>query len=303
MVTFSTWALAKAYYSECFANDSVHIREPQGEQTPIHSPVRKRQKLRNTPSKPPHPAVLVQPHFAPTMNPKTPPGIPLLSSDEYSPLVFPESPPAKVAHRVVQETANDIVTELAKSINRHYSSAQAQATTQISIDSAPQPPAMAPTPSPQIVRPHAIRGHNRPYVFIADSSDEDAPAPPATTIFKGDNRPHVIVDDSSDEDAPAPPATTTTFMSNNRPHVIVIDSSDEEATAPPAATTSKGNNRPRVIVVDSSDEDVHSTAAALAIAPGSDGEEVFLFDSETELQLDELLGEQRAGRRKRSHRR
>jgi len=309
MATFSSWDVAKAYYNECFGDDSVRIREFREEHTPTQSPVHKRQKVRNTSSKLTANA-LVQPHFAPAVNPTTPLGSPSVNSvnfDGYSPLVFPESPLSKSAHHGVQETTTDFVAELANTINKKYLRTRAAPIASIRSDS--QPPAQAPTPSPQTVRPRVI---------VDDSSDEDEAAITGTTNVKGNNRPRVIViDSSSDEDAtPAPVATN--FKGNKYPRAIVIDSSDEDATPAPAATNFKGSKYPRAIAATSSR--AHSTAPSSAMnsrlpAPTSplfvkfnsnpparaysDNEELLSYSSDIERQLDELLGEDRAGRRKR----
>lgn len=281
MATFSSWDLAKAYYNECFGNDSVRIREFHEEQTPTQSPVRKRQKIRNTPSKLTANA-LVQPHFAPAVNPTTPLGSPSVNSvnsDGYSPLVFPESPVPKPARHGVQETTTDFVAELANTINSEYLRTWAAA--MASIRSGSQPPAQAPTPSPQIVRPHVI---------VIDSSDEDETAITGTTNDKGNNPPHVIVIDSSDEDAtPAPVAAN--FKGNNRHRAIAAASSHARSTAPPSAMNSR-------LPTPTSSLFIKFNSGPPVTHARSDNEELLSYSSDIERQLDELLGEDRAGRPK-----
>ena len=141
MATFSSWDLVKAYYNECFSNDSVCICKFCKEQMPMQSPVHRRQKIQNTPSKLMANA-LVQPHFALAVSPTTPLGSPSVKSinfDGYSLLVFPESPLLKPAHHGVQETTTDFITELANTINNKYLRTQAAA--MASIHSGSQPPA------------------------------------------------------------------------------------------------------------------------------------------------------------------
>ena len=63
MVTFQTWLQVEVYYTMCFEADSVRICDPRPVQTPIHSPVHKKQKLGKGSSLT-RPKVLTQPHFA-----------------------------------------------------------------------------------------------------------------------------------------------------------------------------------------------------------------------------------------------
>ena len=69
MALFPTWTQAHGYYSTCFAANSVHIRHPQDEQTPIHSPICKKTKVRLTHAELTRTrAAIIQPHFAPVVN-------------------------------------------------------------------------------------------------------------------------------------------------------------------------------------------------------------------------------------------
>ena len=282
MATFSSWDLAKAYYNECFGNDSVRIREFREEQTPMQSPVHKRQKIRNTPSKLTANA-LVQPHFAPAVSPTTPLGSPSVNSinfDGYSPLVFLESPLSKPAHHGVQETTTDFVAELANTINNEYLRTRAAA--MASIRSGSQPPAQVPTPSPQIVRPHVI---------VIDSSDEDETAITGTTNFKGNNLPCVIIIDSSSDENATPAPITTNFKGKKYPHAITTASSHVHSTAPPSAMNSRLPAPTSSLFVKFNNDPPVAHAR-------SDNEELLSYSSDIKCQLDELLGEDRPGWRK-----
>ena len=69
MALFLTWMQVHGYYSMCFAANSVHIRQPQDEQMPIHSPIRKKMKVRLTCAELACTrAAIIQPHFAPAVN-------------------------------------------------------------------------------------------------------------------------------------------------------------------------------------------------------------------------------------------
>ena len=300
MVTFSSWDLAKAYYKECFGNNSVHLREFREEQTPTQSPLRKRQKTQN----PPHKLLAnapVQPHFAPAVTPTKPLGSPSVNSDRYSPLVFPESPLPKPTHHGVQETATDPIAELAKEINNRYLKVRAAANA--SIRSGSQPPAQPPISSPHIVRPHVI---------VIDSSDEDETPITSTGNLRDNNPRRIIVVESSDEDV-MPTPVATNFKGNKYPRATAT-----AATPAPAATNLKGNKLTGAIATASShprsaapptamNSSMQASTSSLFVKfnsnppakyTRSDHEDLYRYSSDTERQLDELLGENRAGRRK-----
>ena len=174
MATFSTWASARDYYSECFGHASIHIREVQGAQTPIQSPIRKKQK-RTAPSRLPQAEAPTQPHFAPAMNQN--PGVQVTTSG--------------------LGTANDVVEQLASSINSRYLRERAAARSPIDLCTPPQHLAPAnPPSSPPIFHPRVI--------VIDSSSKEDLPGPIASssrnppTNTREDSQ-IIIVSDSEEE--------------------------------------------------------------------------------------------------------
>jgi hypothetical protein len=206
MATFSTWASARDYYSECFGHASIHIREARGAQTPIQSPVRKKQK-RTAPSRLPQAEAPTQPHFAPAMNQN--PGVQVTTSD--------------------LGTANDVVEQLARSINSRYLRERAAARSPIDLCTPPKRLAPAnplslcervPAPSP---------------IDLCTPPKHIAPANPPSSppIF----RPRVIViDSSSEEDLPGPIASSSrnppTSTREDSRVIVVSDSEEEELRFP-----------------------------------------------------------------------
>ena len=218
MATFSTWASARAYYSECFDHASIHICEARGAQTPSQSPVRKKQK-RTAPSRLPQAEAPTQPHFAPAMNQN--PGVQVTTSD--------------------LGTANDAVEQLARSINSRYLRERAAA--QSPIDLCTPPKRLAPAiPLSLCERVPA------PSLIDLCTPKPLAPANPPSSppIF----RPRVIVIDSSDEeDLPASASSTKQEPSNPNAALPIASSSHN----PPTSTHEDSRD---IIVVDSEDEEL-----------------------------------------------
>ena len=175
MATFSTWASARDYYSECFGHASIHIREARGAQTPIQSPVQKKQKC-TAPSRLPQAEAPTQPHFAPAMNQN--PGVQVTTSG--------------------LGTANDVVEQLASSINSRYLRERAAAWSPIDLCTPPKRLAPANPPSlPLIFHPRVI--------VIDSSSKEDLPGPIASSSRNPPTNTRedswiIIVSDSEEEE-------------------------------------------------------------------------------------------------------
>jgi hypothetical protein len=183
METFATWELAHAYYSECFAVLSVHIREAHPE-SPIHSPARKKQKVYSTPDRLPRPKALAQPHFAPALNKNT------ANSFASGTTKFSTSITSDLAHSYVAPAfANSPSHERL----HHGIPASAQGF-QHSNQHHPDPQSPTPSPPIQIFRPRRV--------IVEDSSDDSVTATAGFTDTDGES-PLVY------PKAPAPTAANT----------------------------------------------------------------------------------------------
>ena len=232
MATFSTWASARDYYSECFDHASIHICEAQGAQTPIQSPIRKKQK-HTAPSHLPQAEALTQPHFALAMNQN--PGVQVTTSN--------------------LGTANNVVKELARSINSQYLHEKAAAHSPIDL-CTPKHLALenplslcerVPAPSP---------------IDLCTPPKHLAPSnlPSSPLIF----RPRIIViDSSSEEDLPVSAISTKQECSNPNAAFPIASSSHN----PPTSTHEDST----VIIVSDSEE-----------------EELRFLDSDMEHELNKL---------------
>jgi hypothetical protein len=258
MASFPTWAQAHGYYSACFAANSVHIRQPRDEQTPIHSPIRKKMKVWLTRAEAARRArAAAQPHFAPAVNRYGSPPldcVPMSANHENRP-----------DHGALVAT-HDPVADLARSINRSYHQVRADAIARAkSVNKGPHHGAQATATQSQPQDPVSSPPISHPIVVVVDSSDDDE----MTTTMS--SRPIVVVVDSSDDDE----MTTTNsehkcHIPNNRnvPALPVASSSliVEVNSDPPANHLAES---PTIIVYDSEEEEL--------TFPGSDNERMLNY--------------------------
>ena len=270
MASFPTWTQAHGYYSACFAANSVHIRRPRDEQTPIHSPIRKKAKVRLTRAelRARTRAAINQPHFAPAMNRF---GSPPLDSEC--------CPPMSANHQ-------DPVADLARSINSSYHQVRADAIARAkSVEKDPHHGAQATATQSQPQDPVSSPPISRPIVVVVDSSDDDetqsqphdpVPSPPIS-------RPIVVVVDSSDDDE---------MTAANPEH------KNRNAPALPVASSSL------IVEVNSDPPTTHLAESPTIIVYDSEEEELIFPDSDTERMLNYLQGGiRKPGPTPRGHRR
>ena len=277
MAMFPTWPQAKAYYTACFKADSVHIREPLPVQTPIHSPVRKKQKFRND-----------------------------LSPFPRQPNLAPEGPLSHnhLHHEILAATHRSLAP-----VSHNHLHHEISTPTHRSL--APQA-SSTPTPSPQIFVPRSCR-----IIFEDSSDDSVMATPRITDTKRRNQLPYknlhalpvltssVPVEFNYDPSLPVefnhdPP----TIDDAAKPVVIVLDSEEEEL--PPVKSDAAERDLKCPSVPPNAQCFASSSAltveASLAIViPDSDEE--FEFEPDTLRELNRLYCVQKPGPPPRYHRR
>ena len=297
MASFPTWTQAHGYYSACFAANSVHIRQPRDQQTPIHSPIRKKTKVRLTRAELARTrAAIIQPHFAPAVNRF---GSPPLDSECYPRMSANHQ---NRLHHGALVAAHDPVADLARSINSSYHQVRADAIAHAkSIEKDPHHGAQATATQSQPQDPVSSPPTSRPIVVVVESSDDDETQsqPQHRVSSPPISRPIVVVIDSSDDDemTATNPQHRVSSPPISRPIVVVIDSSDDDemtATNP----EHKNRNAPAlpvassslIVEVNSDPPTTHLAESPTIIVYDSEEEELIFPDSDTECMLNYLQG-------------
>ena len=227
MASFPTWAQAHGYYSACFAANSVHIRQPRDEKTPIHSPTRKKMKVWLTRAEAARRArAAAQPHLAPAVNRYGSPPldcVPMSANHENRP-----------DHGALVAT-HDPVADLARSINCSYHQVRADAIARAkSVNKGPHHGAQATATQSQPQDPVSSPPISRPIVVVVDSSDDDE-----MTTTNSEHKCHI----PNNRNVPALPVASSSLIVEvnsdppanhlaESPTIIVYDSEEEELTFP-----------------------------------------------------------------------
>jgi len=266
MATFSTWASARDYYSECFDHTSIHIHEARGAQTPIQSPVQKKQK-RTAPSRLPQAEALTQPHFAPAMNQN--PGVQVTTSD--------------------LGTANNVVEQLARSINSRYLCEKAAAHSPIDLC----------TPKRLALANPLSLCERVPALSPIDLCTPPKCLAPANPLSLCERVPAPSPIDLCTPPKHLAPANLPSSPPIFRPRVIVIDSSSEEDLPASAISTKQERSNPNAAfpIASSSRNPPTSTCedSTVIIVSDSEEEELCFPDSDMERELNKLNCVQKPG--------
>ena len=265
MVTFQTWLQAEAYYTVCFEADSVRIRDPHPVQTPIHSPVHKKQKLGKGSSLT-HPKVLTQPYLA--------------SAGSLSHTGLDHKISA-AAHHFLAPQANSTPTwslshtgldHKILAATHHFLVPQANST---------------PTPSPQVFIPHPHR------IIFEDSSDDSIVATASITNTEENSQLSYrnLAQAAPTPSFPVEVNSNPPAIHNQAPSIILVLDSEEEELAVFNSDIKCHFKCPSPLPK----YPVTSSSTSSIIVISDSEEEEFHFDSETEHDLNKLYSIKKPG--------